>query len=228
MSTSCVKLFAMENGRRMENPKSGYHHGDLKRALLETAEHLVEKHGVADLSLRKVAREAGVSHTAPYRHFRDKIGLMSSLAQVGFERLTEGMNAAITRYPDDPAAQLRDGGMTYVKLAVNHPEMTNLMFGGALKADEDADLKSACDTAFEVLVRIIENGQNAGIYKPRETLDLALAAWSSVHGLSMLITGGKLAEAAQIDKPVEMLATAVGEILLSGMLDSSTETSAEE
>jgi AcrR family transcriptional regulator len=199
--------------------KISYHHGDLKRALLEKSERLLEESGIAGLSLRNVAREAGVSHTAPYRHFRDKTGLLSALAQVGFERLAEGMHLARRSHPNDPMLQLRDAGITYVKLAVDHPEMTNLMFGGMLKADQDPDLQIACDAAFEALVAIVKNGQNAGIYKPRDTMDLALAAWAAVHGLAMLITGGKLTEATKREIPVGDLTETVGELLLLGMLN---------
>jgi AcrR family transcriptional regulator len=202
----------------MPAKKSQYHHGNLKKVLLKTAEKLLEEHGVAGLSLRNVAGNSGVSHTAPYRHFRDKTGLLSALAEVGFQRLAEAMTKARLDFPEDPVLQLHAAGTTYVKLAVDHPEMTNLMFGGVLKLQENPDLQHACDAAFEVLVRIIENGQKAGIYKPRPTLDLALAAWSAVHGLSMLITGGKLVEATKIEKPTEILAATVKKVLLSGML----------
>jgi len=183
-----------------------------------TAERLLEQDGLADLSLRNVARVAGVSHTAPYRHFRDKTGLFSALAQVGFKRLAEGMHAARSRNPRDPVMQLREAGLTYVTLAVDHPELTNLMFGGILKADQDPELQTACDDAFGALMFIVENGQKAGIYKDRETNDLALTAWAAVHGLAMLIIGGKLTEATKLEIPLENLTDTVGELLLFGML----------
>jgi len=199
--------------------KSQYHHGDLKRVLLETAEQLLEAHGVAGLSLRNVARQSGVSHTAPYRHFRDKIGLLSALAEIGFKRLAKAMTEVSLEYPEDPSLQLNKAGTAYVKLAVDHPEMTNLMFGGILKDCKGLELQRASDSAFEGLVGIIENGQKTGIFKPRATLDMVMAAWSTVHGLAMLISAGKLDEATNIKKSPEILATTVGEILISGMLN---------
>lgn len=202
----------------LKESKLSYHHGDLKEALLEAAERLLEQSGVARLSLRNVAREAGVSHNAPYRHFRDKTALLAGLAQVGFSRLAEAMIEAEQRYSEDPAAQIRQAGLSYVSLAVRSPEMTNLMFGGIPREDLGPDFQDACDTAFAGLVKIIENGQRTGIYGEKDTMDLAMAAWSAVHGLAALISTGSLKEAIKSEPSVESLVDAVGDILFFGML----------
>ncbi len=199
--------------------KNTYHHGDLRNALLQAGERLLAKEGVVGLSLRKVAQEAGVSHSAHSRHFRDKRALLSAIAQAGFERLAEAMDKAEKQHPDDPAKQLRAAGIGYVTLAVDNPETANLMFGGAIKPDEkDAELMEAGDKAFQGLVQIIENGQQAGIYKERKTMELALTAWSSSHGLALLITAGKLKDTASSEDQVTQLAASVCEILERGML----------
>lgn len=199
--------------------KNTYHHGDLRNTLLQAGERLLAKEGVVGLSLRNLAKEAGVSHSAPYRHFRDKRALLSAIAKTGFERLAEAMGKAEQLHPDDPAKQLRAAGIGYVTLAVDNPETTNLMFGGAIKPDEkDVELMEAGDKAFQGLVHIIENGQQVGIYKKRETMELALAAWSSTHGLALLITTGKLKDAASSEDQVTQMAASVCEILARGML----------
>jgi AcrR family transcriptional regulator len=195
-----------------------YHHGDLRSALLRAAVDLLAERGPVELSLRAVAKAAGVSHAAPYRHFRDKSELLAAIAQAGFESLADAMAAAERGHPDDPRAQLIDAGIAYVRLAVRNPHIAQLMFGGVVEpAAGPAPLGRACDEAFKGLVRIIENGQRDGIYKDAPTMDLVVAAWSMVHGLAMLVTAGQL---KGVDSPaqIEDLARTVGVLLQTGML----------
>ncbi len=184
----------------MSTEKDGYHHGNLREKLLEAAETLLESQGVAELSLRTVAKSAGVSHAAPYRHFESKHHLLFALVELASQRLADEIGACETAFPDDPKAQLMAAGKAYVRRATQSPEMTNLMFGGLPKGEELPE-RSPC--AFENLLRIIRNGQEAGLYPEPDTLRLAITAWSMVHGLAELIATGSLAQmgisAAEID-----------------------------
>jgi AcrR family transcriptional regulator len=196
--------------------KQSYHHGDLKNALLTTAERLLEKNGVAGITLREVAKAAGVSHSAPYRHFADKQALLASLAQIGYQRLANAMQECAAKAAGDPLGQLRLATLAYVHLATRHPEMTYLMFGGALNPfDRNPALLEAANNAFEGLLKIIRNGQAVGVYKDKDTQTLAMAAWSQVHGLSMLITGKQMAD---LSKPeLDHLTQEMVELLYNGL-----------
>ena len=122
--------------------ESGYHHGDLRNALLEAAELLLVKRGVAALSLREVAKLAGVSHAAPYRHFKSKAALLRALAESGFERLHAVIRTAANSMPHDPEQQLAVAGVAYAHMAVRSPELLQLMFGAGLEQPEVKDLRS--------------------------------------------------------------------------------------
>jgi AcrR family transcriptional regulator len=116
---------------------SRYHHGDLRNALIQAATTVLVEKGAAALSLREVAKVAGVSHAAPYRHFRDKAALLRVLAQGGFERLTAAINMAAENSPHNPEQKLIEAGVAYVRIAVQHPEITRLMFAGTVEPQQD-------------------------------------------------------------------------------------------
>ncbi|NNJ94799.1 MAG: TetR/AcrR family transcriptional regulator [Halobacteria archaeon] len=175
-----------------DSSKDGYHHGDLRNALLSAAEGLLVQHGPGGLSLREVARVAGVSHTAPYRHFSDKAALLQALARRGFERLHAAMTDAAAGVPHGPEQQLIAAGIACVRHAVNHAEITQLMFGGTLASTVDAAGDMSGRDAFAALQTIIESGISAGVFRQREPRELALVAWTSMHGLAMLMTAGLL------------------------------------
>lgn len=194
-----------------------YHHGDLENALLEAAEALLEQKGVAGISLREVAKQAGVSHTAPYRHFADKQALLQALAVIGYRRLAEAMEKCVCEHPDDPLAQLRASLSAYIDLAARQPQIDQLMFGGVFldvsAMSEDYIRESG--RAFEGLLQIIRNGQEKGLYREDETLNLALAAWSSAHGLANLMNSGQLGPMDEQER--QGLIAHMGNILYGGM-----------
>ncbi|MBI5782498.1 MAG: TetR/AcrR family transcriptional regulator [Gammaproteobacteria bacterium] len=199
--------------------KGTYHHGDLRHSLIAAAERLLVRKGVTALSLREVAKAAGVSHAAPHRHFRDKTALIEALAEQGFHRLRQGNEKAQTKYPTDPARQLVEAGMAYLSFAIEKPAIVHLMFGGVISLDDcSVELKQAADNAFESLVRIVRHGQEAGIYRKADVIDLTLTAWSVVYGLSLMITAGLLRERTRSQAQVKKLGETVADILLSGML----------
>ena len=203
---------------RMPNKqRRSYHHGNLRETLIAAAMPLLAQAGAAGLSLREVAKAAGVSHAAPYRHFRDKTALLEAVAAAGYRRLMQACRQAERRFPRDPRRQLVEAGMAYLMLAAENPEIIHLMFGGLLEECGE-ELREASRSAFQSLMKIVENGQAAGLYRKAPTRDLTLAAWSMVHGLSMLISSGPLKEMATSKRYIKKLGGVISEILLSGML----------
>ena len=163
-----------------------YHHGDLKNALIEAATTVLVKKGAAALSLREVAKVAGVSHAAPYRHFRDKAALLRVLAQGGFERLTAAINTAAENSPHNPEQKLIEAGVAYVRNALQHPEITRLMFGGTVEPQQDHACLAASAASYEALLDIIREGIEQGSFRQQPPQQLVLVAWASMHGLAML------------------------------------------
>lgn len=195
-----------------------YHHGDLRRALIRAGSRIIEEKGLDGLSLRQVARAAGVSHAAPYRHFKDKADLLAAIAQVGFERLTDRAVQAAQRHPDDPEKQFVAASVQYILFGVNHPRTADLLFGGVINMRAaPRPLKQASWTAFQLVETIINNGKAAGVFRDRDTMELAIATWSGIHGLAQLISGGYLARLAATEGEVEALGRMVCHQLLTGI-----------
>jgi AcrR family transcriptional regulator len=196
-----------------------YHHGNLRNALIEAAIPLLEAHGPAALSLREVAKAAGVSHAAPYRHFRDKTELLEEIAASGYARLTQACRSAQRRYAGDPPKQLVEAGIGYLTFVVEQPRVAHLMFGGIIALDAcGPTLRQAADTAFGQLVGIVETGIRAGSFKALPAQELTIAAWSMVHGLAALVTSGMLGGLADDRREVRRLGRKLAATLLHGML----------
>lgn len=173
----------------MTTTDAKYHHGNLRATLLDAGESLLEERGLAALSLREVARAAGVSHTAPYRHFKDKAALLRGIAARGFERLRNDIMEVSERH-DDPVQRLTEAAAVYVTLAVRHPAQTQLMFGGDLNVTaDDAEYRKTSRAAYQALQSIIADGIERGTFRG-PLRDSSLTAWSTVHGLSTLIIAG--------------------------------------
>ena len=165
--------------------KPEYHHGDLKRALLEAALELLEEVGEAGLSLRAAARKAGVSHAAPYRHFADKGALVTAVAIRGFSDLQGALETARAHAPGDPADALRSLGHAYIEFALRRPALFNLIFGGTPPPSHE--LAQASEASRQVMVGAIASGQESGVFKRGDTERLALPAWTAVHGLATIL-----------------------------------------
>lgn len=159
-----------------------YHHGDLRRALLDTALEAVGEQGPAAVSLRDVARRAGVSHAAPTHHFRDKTALLTALAAEGWSLLADAMRDVSTDGGD--FAEL---GVAYVLFATSHPAHFAVMRAPGLARADDPELEAAMGRAraqLESGVQRFEAGSR------RDAATTGLAAWSLVHGLAALILEG--------------------------------------
>lgn len=164
-----------------------YHHGDLRRALLDAAVAQIEQVGPSNVSLRSVARLAGVSHAAPAHHFGDKIGLFTAIAAEGFRLLAAETTPVVER-----GDALLQSGLAYVRFAVEHPGHFQVMFRPDLQRTDDPALAVARDRSFDVLYRAARRG--AGLADDDDVTGLAVAAWSVVHGFATLWLGGNLAE----------------------------------
>lgn len=169
-----------------------YHHGDLKNALLDAGERLLVEKGMTAFSLRDVARSAGVSHTAPYRHFSNKATLLRELARRGFEELNRELDNAGMRQLPGPEQQLVAISVTYVAFALANREKLRLMFGGVVDAGGDPGFLQASRVVSELLVEVIETGTGLGVFRKRDATELALVAWTSMHGLATLLIAGSL------------------------------------
>lgn len=168
-----------------------YHHGDLRAALVEAAAGLLESAGPGALSLRSVAREAGVSHAAPYRHFRDRHELLEAVAAAGFRALEAGLDEIESRFPDDPRRQIVEACRSYVRENLAHPHRSALMFGGLLDAGRRSqELQQALDESFAKLIATIKRGEGT-LYRSMPTRQLVLTLWSATHGYTMLAISGQ-------------------------------------
>ena len=173
----------------MEDKKDSYHKDNLRRTLLDAATQLLEEKGSSEFSLREVARAAGVSHTAPYRHFKDKAALLRGIAQQGFVALHEAMQDA-QQSDSNVEQQLIAAGANYISEATLSPERAKLMFSGMLDIDpNDKEFSESCCAAYNDLRRIIQTGIEQNVFKG-DIDNITLAAWSSVHGMAMLHTAG--------------------------------------
>jgi AcrR family transcriptional regulator len=159
--------------------KDAYHHGDLRRALVDAAAKIVAKEGVAAVSLREVARLAGVSHNAPYRHFESLQALLAAVAAEGYDEFGKQLTEAAEAEPR-PAARKKAVGRAYLRFALEHPNLYRLMFGAELDKSEHPDLRAATDKAFTILTGTIPKAGRAAHTD-------AIIAWALVHGLASLV-----------------------------------------
>jgi AcrR family transcriptional regulator len=185
-----------------------YHHGNLRTALLEQAERTVRERGVQDLSLRELAREVGVSHGAPHRHFADRQALLDALAQAGFARLGAELGAAVDGAGEDFEARLRAIAAAYVRFATQDAALLELMFAGKHR-EESGALHDAADRAFAVLLELIERGQAEGALEAGEPQRVGLVLFATIQGIAALFTGGML-QADQLD---DLVADAIAHFL---------------
>lgn len=173
--------------------RAAYHHGDLRRTLLDASAALLEAEGLGALSLREVARKAGVSHNAPYYHFKDCGSLLAALAEEGFAQLARQMAEARQAAPN-PRARVEACGLAYVRFAVGSPARFKMMFRPELAApSEEAAVARSSTPALDTLMGAIVEAQAAGLAPAGDPRPLVLTCWSAVHGLASLWLDGPLA-----------------------------------
>ena len=180
--------------------KESYHHGDLRRALLDATLELVDRHGPQGFTLRAAAREAGVTPGATYHHFEDKDALVAAVAEEGFQLLHAALQTAAQRPSASPRDRARNVGVAYVLFAIKHPTRFRVMVGYGVHAGSQVrSAKSAYRLVREVLV---EGLSVAG----RDVSESAVIGWwSVVHGLAFLAIDGHLGQAGRSPERAETL-----------------------
>lgn len=168
-----------------------FHHGNLPAVLLTQAEQTLREQGIDALSLRDLARQAGVSHGAPRRHFPDRQALLDALATQGFTRLTEQIHAAIADAGQDYGARLRAGASAYVRFATDSPALLDLMFA-ARSTTPPPTLSEASARFFVTIGDVLNEGQQAGTLPSGSPENLRLLIVSTLHGIAALVVSGKL------------------------------------
>jgi AcrR family transcriptional regulator len=166
-----------------------YHHGNLRTALLDQAQQTVRERGVEQLSLRDLARQIGVSHGAPRRHFADRQALLDALAQAGFERLGSELRAAVDAAGDGFEERLRATAAAYVQFATEDADLLELMFAGKHR-DPTGALADAADRAFAVMLDLIVQGQANGALQPGDPERVGLVLFATIQGIAALVTAG--------------------------------------
>src|SRR5215467_4295630 len=202
----------------INNPERPFHHGDLRRAIVSAALEILSETQSLEFSIRELARRAGVSHNAPYKHFADKRELLAAVSAAGFEALTKRMKREVLGH-SHARAQLFAMLRAYIRHGIENPALYRLMFGGYLGgADNDrpAIERAAAENAKALLARVISEGAlgRAIANTPRNEgkIDGAiLACWSLIHGLTLLLADGIVGPRKKSDE--------LGESLVQGMLD---------
>jgi len=197
---------------------AAYHHGDLRKALVEAALRALTHQDAASLSLRAVGRELGVSPRAPYRHFENKEALLAAVAIEGFAAFAALVTRHLASAGSDPLDRLRAVATSYVVFAVEQPAAFRVMYAPYATVNESApDLLQARGEAHQATMAIIAEGQAAGLLRAGDPMEIALVLWSSMHGLAVLLTEGQL---GRHDRPIEAanVAKLVSRLLLEGLL----------
>lgn len=179
--------------------RSGYHHGDLRIALLESAEAELREKGIEGFSLRGVAKRAGVSHAAPAHHFSDANGLLSALAAVGFERFLARQRDFKDQAGGSPEDQIRAATLGYVNFALENPALFRLMFSSDRPDFATEALDMASSAGFTALVKDIERLCGADPYTDQRAMRQVSATWALAHGMADLLCSGRLKMVGQLD-----------------------------
>ncbi len=187
-----------------------YHHGNLRETLLLKGLELLESSENADISLRELAREVGVSANAAYRHFANKEALLLAMAAEGFTRFSQGQVAAMQK-GETPMQQFMLAGRAYIDFACKNPALYRLMFGRFSAAHRNDDMNSAGNIAFQGLINMIATVLQADP-KSSQVNSAAIHAWSVVHGLSTLILDG------QFDRHKDHIDAFVDEVFAQNMV----------
>ena len=195
--------------------RASYHVGNLRETLISQALDVLKTEGMEALSLRRVAARSGVSHTAAYRHFDDKNALLAVVAEEGFHQLYEYQCAVVAEAGDDLALRFLNLGWVYVRFTLQHPEHARVIFGGAgLEFKEYPALLAAASKTFRQLLQVVHKGQKQGLVAPGKSKHRALAAWSIVHGVAMLILDGQIhlrGDQAEMERTVKSVITCLYE-----------------
>ena len=201
-----------------------YHHGDLRRALLDAALQLANERGIAGFTLREVARQAGVSHNAPYHHFADKAALVEALAVENFEILEADLKRAYEQTDGNALDKLLAEGVAYVRFALRNQAAFRFMFRPELHQREagvvvvESGVARAGSAAYEVLLDGIRVAQREGVIEGKQDVQLlALSMWSIVHGLAVLLLDSSVQKLFPAPVEDEQVAQHVVDVMAAGL-----------
>jgi AcrR family transcriptional regulator len=203
--------------------KPGYHHGDLRNALVGEGLNLLEQAGHSALTLRDLARRVGVSAAALYAHFADKDALLAAIAAAGFVRLRATLEAPIGQ-DGDPVTQFVRMGSAYVRFGMDHPALYKLMFASEelpARRAEYPELQAAAEAAFAALTVMLERLQGLGVLRSGDAAADSLGVWAHVHGLTSLIITGRAACMGQPPPEAAEIVRASLALLLDGLRSPS-------
>jgi AcrR family transcriptional regulator len=169
-----------------------YHHGDLKNALIQAGIEILSRDGLQALSLRNVAKQAGVSHMAPYAHFADKQALIAAIAAEGYAKLYSKLSAA-HQSKSDPLPCLFAMAHAYLQFALDEPDHFNMTFSGAVEAEKDyPEYVEQSQRCFRLVVTLVADCQTAALFAGEDTQLLAVSIWSCIHGFIQLLLANQL------------------------------------
>jgi AcrR family transcriptional regulator len=167
--------------------RRGYHHGNLREALIQAAQDLIGAKGPAGFTIAEAARLAGVSPAAPYRHFRDAESLLAEVAVRGFDTFHDRLAGALAKAPADAARAAEQVGRAYLAFAREEPAFYAAMFEARIAREPYPELQVAGDRAFGVLRALAERLSAAARIQPKPpALMIALHLWSTTHGIASL------------------------------------------
>ncbi len=190
-----------------------YHHGDLRRTIIDTALATLKEQQGWQFTLREIARRAQVSHSAPYRHFPDKGALLHELALLGFERLNAAMQDAMLPTMSAPQ-RLQAMAYAYLAFGQDNPDLYRLMFSTQAGDPAQIHVDPRAQAPFYLVIEVLERGQAEGTIRARSALGLATASWAHLHGLTLLSIDGRLLPAKVGEHAIEDALTT----LLDGLL----------
>lgn len=186
--------------------RRGYHHGNLREALIEAALDLIGDKGVAGFTFAEAARRAGVSPAAPYRHFKDRDALLADVATKGFAAFNAALIEAWKDGKPDALTALQNTGRAYLDFAKSEPAFYSAMFESGLQPPDYAELREAADGAFDTLRHAVEFliSEQTADHKPPAFM-VALHIWAMSHGIASLFNRGDGASRRQPIEPAELL-----------------------
>lgn len=203
--------WSRQGGGRNDGPgRRGYHHGNLREALVRAALDLIAQKGPAGFTFADAARWAGVSAAAPYRHFRDRDALIADVARRGFELFEAALSKAWNNGQPDPYRAFENVGRAFLHFARNEPAHYSAMFEAGIPLDADPGLREASDRAFDVL-RGASEALSAGMPPDKRppALMMSLHVWALSHGIASLFARGDPGRRALPISPEELLEAGV-------------------
>jgi AcrR family transcriptional regulator len=208
---------------RVTAAKEKYHHGDLRAALLEAALAVISEIGPQGLSIREVARRAGVSHAAPYRHFADRDELILAVVEQGFDLMQQTMQAEKAAAPADPLNQFAAGGLAYVNFALAHPAYYRVMFSGdLLSSTGHLSLQHTSHEALQEMVANITECQQLGVVRKGDPITQALTILATIHGFVSLVNDNRIVHLIDKAYSLESIRDAVLTAIFEGLAPPPT------